>query len=149
METARKTSTGDLPTDYDPMTADVTAIENNANDKMTRYKLQMQMRTAPAWRPAPDTTMYGVVVAMAMGESGFGEYPIITYKLEDGSYVRIHAFHTLLRDKLSELKTDVGSEQFVTYLGLVLKNSSKDKPEAELEATDRYHMYDVADATTV
>jgi hypothetical protein len=148
MATARK-NTSDLPADYDPATADVAAIENNANDKMARYKLQMKMRTAPAWRPAPNTTMYGVVVDMGIGESGFGEYPIITYKLEDDSYVKVHAFHTLMRDKLAELNTVKGSEQFLTYLGLTLKNSSKDKKEDELEATDKYHMYDVADATTV
>lgn len=95
---------------------------------------------APAWRPEPGTVMAGEVVGMHMGpDMGYGEYPIVTYKLDSGEYVAVHAFHTLLRQTLAELKTDIGKRQILSYMG---KRQKTNPTEEEVKkGLDSYHDY--------
>lgn len=106
---------------------------------------RMQRDTAPAWRPEPGTTMAGTVEGFRIGrDTGYGEYPIVVYKLDNGEVVSVHAFHTLLRDQLKELGTKKGKRQIIHYGGLQKKTKATD--EEREKGRDEYHMYYVKNA---
>jgi hypothetical protein len=105
----------------------------------------MNRDIAPAWRPEPGTTMVGTLNGLRMGrDGGYGEYPILIYTLDDGSVVSLHAFHTILRDQLREMKPKTGDRHLVHYIGKLETNASVKKSDD----TDRtyYHMYYVKNA---
>lgn len=113
---------------------------SKAAQELEDYYARMEARTAPGWRPMPGTTERATVIGMAMRTDGdYEDYPMITYKRTDGTRFTVHAFHQMLRDRLAELKTDIGVEQFITYIG--------PRPHSKLKNTDdtpkQYHMYDV------
>jgi hypothetical protein len=57
--------------------------------------------TAPGWRPEPGDVLIGEVAGLDERPGFAGEvYPIVTVHCEDGSYVAVHAFHTVLRGEL-------------------------------------------------
>jgi hypothetical protein len=117
------------------------------------YFERMNVRTAPGWRPDPGTTERATVIGLALREGEYGKtpeeriYPVITYKRKDGSTFAVHAFHQVLRERLAELKTDIGVEQYITYIGPKMGPDEKDPSKEEV----KYHMYDaenVGDETT-
>lgn len=127
-------------TDYDP--------SKDANEIEAYFERQAQ-RTAQGWRPNAGTTLKGEVIGLRMGSSEYGDYPIVVYKVldmfrRDGSKVdhadtvSLHVFHQVLRERMMELKTDIGSQHFISYLGQVESNSRNDKDGAPVQ----YHHYD-------
>jgi len=131
------------------------------NDNVTELEAFFAAKdrdTAPAWRPDPGTTMAGEVQGFRMGglpanAGGYGIYPIVIYKLDDGNVVSVHAFHTLLQDQLRELKgqgkAKRGARHFIYYDGVKETNKSKRENEGK-DANDKdrtkYHSYYVRDA---
>lgn len=119
-------------------------------NELEDYFKRMEQAKAPAWRPDPGTTVVAEVIGLSMRESadGYGMYPCITYKMEGGAVLNVHAFHTMLRERLAELKTDIGVKQVITYAGL--RNKTKPNAKGEIE---QYHDYYVenfgADDTSV
>ena len=127
-----------------------------AAQEAENYFARMEQRQAPAWMPEPGTTIRGTVKALRMGgltadEGGYGRYPIIIYRVVgirnpgeadfnvgDHGDIAVHAFHTLIRERLAELKTAPGSDQFVTYLGTRESRNRKDKDGKPVA----YHNYD-------
>jgi|SRR3954464_9009181 len=122
-----------------PMT--ISKAAQAIEDDMIAYENRMKLRKAKAWMPEPGTTIRATVIGMAMREGDYGPYPVITYKKADGDIVAVHVFHQVLKGQLSDLKTDIGVEQYITYLGKTEKN----KPtEAEIKDNrTTYHDYDV------
>ena len=91
------------------------------------YFERKAVRMAEAWMPAPGTTFRGLVIGLRMGgqNSPYGLYPVVVYKdLADNSTKAVHAFHQTLRDKLAELKTDIGSIQWISYEGVRVTNAT-------------------------
>jgi hypothetical protein len=114
--------------------------------EMDAFLQRKALNTAPAWMPEPGTVVAGTVAGLRMGnDNGWGVYPVVVYKLDDGSYVSVHAFHTLLRERLAELKTDIGVRQILSYDGKKSKNNATDE-EREADR-DKYHMYYVENAS--
>ncbi len=101
------------------------------------YYERLKLAKAPAWIPTPGTTIMGAeVVGREIRTSDWGPYPAITYKLPTGECVVIHAFHTILRNKLAELGTNMGDRQNITYIGKVTRT------EDEMKAgKNEYHDY--------
>jgi hypothetical protein len=121
--------------------------------EMEDYFERMNVRTAPGWRPEPGVTERATVIGLALREGTYGKtvedrtYPVITYKRKDGSTFAVHAFHQVLRDRLAELQTDIGKEQYITYIGPKMGPAEDDPNKMEV----KYHMYDaenVGDETT-
>lgn len=103
------------------------------------YFARRELAKAPAWRPEPKTTVVGTVIALTMRDSGYGLYPVVSYKGDDGTVFAVHAFHTLLRQMLAELKTEIGSKQIITYEG---KRQKTNPTEEEIKkGLDSYHDY--------
>ncbi len=118
-------------------------------NELEEYFERQEQRTAQGWRPEPDTTMKGEVIGLRLGSSEYGDYPIVVYKvlgmfdragkpLPHRNTVSLHVFHQVLRERMAELKTEIGTQQFITYLGQVESNSRKDKDGEPV----KYHHYD-------
>jgi hypothetical protein len=119
-----------------------------AAQEIEEFFQRKQLNTAPAWMPEPGTVMAAEVVGLRMGaDNGYGTYPVIVYKLDSGEFVSVHAFHTLLRARLAELKTEIGKRQILSYDGKKRKN--KATPEEIEKGLADYHMYYVENAGEV
>lgn len=104
-----------------------------------------EIDTAPAWRPEPGDHMIGTVIGFRIGTtSDYDDYPIVIYKTDEGATISVHAFHTLLRERLQELGTKKGVRQILHYGG---KQKKANPTEAEKQkGLDEYHMYYVQNA---
>ena len=112
----------------------------NAQTDMEAFRQRKAFAKAPAWRPEPGSIIRGTVVGMRMSEdNGYGKYPIITYLTHDteADYFSVHAFHTLLRNRLAELKTEIGKDQILSYDG----KAESIKRTKEKGETVEYHDY--------
>lgn len=122
----------------------MTTKKNNDVAEIEAYMAMMESKTAPAWMPDANESLFGEVIDLRMGSGDHGPYPIIVIRADYG--VRsVHAFHTLLRDGFKEIGVRKGMRVGITYKGLTLKNSAKDIPEEKREKTDFYHMFFVVD----
>lgn len=103
---------------------------------------KIALASAPAWRPNPgDTLLNPTVVGVRKGGVGgeYGTYPILVVESTDGDILAIHAFHTLLRDRLAEIKPTPGTViESITYLGEKITNASAGKDEKDQTS---YHHY--------
>ncbi len=125
---------------------------SKAAQEIEAFFERQRLHSAPAWRPEPGGMLVGTVVGRRMGQdNGFGEYPVIIYKTEDGNYVAFHAFHTLARDILKRIGVADGARHAIVYSGLVKKASPTE--EEIKKGNDEYHSYygedlDKPDAST-
>jgi hypothetical protein len=87
---------------------------------------------APAWRPEAGEKLVGQIVVISERTGGFGRYPIVTLRQDDGSDLAIHAFHSVLSSRLAEVQPKPGERLGVKYEG---------KVEG---AKQPYHSYKVA-----
>lgn len=122
-----------------PKTPEMTEAE-----RLAMFSERMMVAKAPAWMPAPGDVMVATVIGLSMREGDYDPYPCVTYRKDDGSVVNVHAFHTLLRERLAELKTNMGSKHILTYNGTRDKNQLNAKGE-----TESYHDYYVEDYNAV
>lgn len=93
---------------------------------------------APAWRPDKDDpkTVKGQVVDVVMGpDFGWGRYPIVTIRQQNGEDLAIHVQATILRSELAERRVGKGDDLEVAYLGKRAPKSGNGKP---------YHVYKVS-----
>lgn len=105
---------------------------------------------APAWKPALNDTLTGRPVAVRLSPEsaeGYVEYPIVTFRLQDGSYINFHIYHGIARAELRDradalaaaIKADGGAKDWtMVYLGEHITNKTKDLP-AKDQTT--YHLY--------
>jgi hypothetical protein len=84
------------------------------------------------WKPEQGDTITGTIVDIDVTEGAYGPYPVLDFQLEDGT-VSVHAFHDLLRRKLSSRGAQVGELVSITYRGRAGNGTEK---------TDAY-LYDV------
>ncbi len=94
---------------------------------------------ADAWRPAEGDILLGYVSELGIGNSKYGDYPILTVQTADGA-LAVHAFHTVLRDKLLELEPSIGEQIAIKYLGRKLpRNADKGATLAD-DGYESYHV---------
>jgi len=106
-------------------------------DEFARYQEDMKLAKAPAWMPTPGTTVRAHVIAMSMRTTEYGTVPVLTYETPGGEVFTVWAFHSVLRERLAELKTDIGSDQYLTYVGT---QTSKKRVDSEGKP-QKYHDY--------
>lgn len=68
------------------------------------------------WRPEPGDVLTGTVSGIEKGWSDYTNsfYPIVTVKQEDGTLTSVHCFHEILRQRMIDLRPEIGSEITVT-----------------------------------
>jgi hypothetical protein len=101
----------------------------------------IRIRGALAWRPSPGDMLDGKVVKLLARESEFGVYPVVVMDTGDATYVAVHAFHTILRDGLRELKAAPGDDLVIMYQGKLESKNSAGKNAAGEEVKRAYHSY--------
>lgn len=101
----------------------------------------LDLALAPAWRPGEGETLTGAVAHREMRTTDYGAYPVLYIEKDDATLVAVHAFHSTLKAGLVERQPQKGEFISITYAGLKLSNSRKDKGGNPVE----YHHYVVTD----
>ena len=80
--------------------------------------LRIALDTAPALRmTAGQTIERATFLTARMAEGGeYGAYPVAFFNV-DGNVVALHAFHTILRNKIVELAPKPGEDFTIHYVG--------------------------------
>ena len=81
---------------------------------------------APAWKPEPEGTLIGEIVELTERDGGYGSYPIVTVRQDDGQVLAAHAFHTVLAQQLAEHRPAIGERIGIKYKGKT--RSSGERP---------------------
>lgn len=84
---------------------------------MTEAAAQQDSEYAIGWKPTPGDKVGGKVISVDARDGSYGVYPIVTLEDEGGTQVAVHAYHTVLRQKLAKRRPKVGDELEITYIG--------------------------------
>lgn len=151
-------------------TPKVTPSNTDGNaTRLAEVRRKIALQTAPAWMPNGEngegSILTGAVEMVRRGDSEYGAYPIVVLSVHSidpnpdglvgGSFVAIHAFHSLLQDELLKLRPVTGDVLTFAYMGQQETNQSKRDYAAAVQAangddakivkaqTDRtfYHLY--------
>ena len=97
-----------------------------------------EILSAKAWRPAAGESITGTVANLRRQDDEYGGHVVVTLNeslSEEPVFTAVHAFHSVLKKQLSDLKPGKGAQLQITYLGKV---EGKNQP---------YHSYVVIDPT--
>lgn len=98
-----------------------------------------EIMTAKAWRPNPGEAISGTVANLRRQDDEYGGHVVVTLATgaegDQPVYAAVHAFHSVLKKQLSDMKPSKGDPLKITYLGKV---DGKNQP---------YHSYLVQDPT--
>jgi len=86
---------------------------------MTKSSLRDRLnQEVEGWRPEAGDEILGEVVTVDTREGDYGPYPYIEVEDEaTGKIVGVHAFHTLLKNEISQKRPQVGDTLGVKYHG--------------------------------
>ena len=102
----------------------------------------IKIRSALAWRPSEGDILEGTVKKLLARTSDFGVYPVAVIDTGDANYTAVHAFHSILRDALKELKTKPGDDIVIVYQGKIRSNKPYGYDAETNEPLFRsYHSY--------
>lgn len=110
----------------------------------TTLAQRIAINSAPGWMPKPGDTLIGELVGVRIGGNDgpkdYGKYPVLVFRrLDDNTYVALHAFHTLVRTPIVEMLKDkrlgVGGNAVVSYLGV------RNEDATETSDKNKYHAY--------
>jgi hypothetical protein len=133
------------------MTNDTSAFEAEFADKssdfpaksadmrqaMQELEIKLELDYADAWLPEEGESILGVITSISMGpDAGFGSYPIITILTNDGESKAVHAFHTVLKERLIDIRPAVDEIIGIKYVGHVM-------PEDGTKNVNDYYAYKV------
>jgi hypothetical protein len=141
---------------------------SKTKDQPTEEPTQEDFEQAPGWRPNKGERLTGVLSRRDIMENKWGKYAILTFAVsnrgdyrvntdsnasegealpfEEGDFLAWHAFHTVARNALQELRPQMGKEYEVTYLG---QKRIKGKPKDSTDPRDYYHAWTVRDTSIV
>jgi hypothetical protein len=120
------------------------AVPSDAAFDIAKRDRALAMLDAKAWKPSPGDILTAPLVALRRGgeNSEFGVYPILVFERMDGypfpfdteNFVAFHAYHTIVRDALAEIKPRPADKPILTikYSGRVQFGTSVDGPDGTL-----------------
>ena len=78
------------------------------------------------WKPKPGVVMEGEVLDISSGYSTYKDenYPILTIQPAEGEPKDVHCFHEVLRNKILQLRPQVGEKVGIKYLGKTKKKGN-------------------------
>lgn len=117
------------------------------------FEERMAIATAKGWIPkqegSPQALMDAEVISLQTHhDTSYGDSPKIIYRLTDGSYVAVYAFHQVLRERLAELGTKIGSRQNLQYLGSQTSRTRLDS-DGNPQRYESYYVENVGDELKV
>ena len=93
----------------------------------TTVPLRVRIESAVAWAPQPGDILDAYLVAVVKRTSQYGTYPVLIFdRGEDTMFAAFHAFHSIARDKLKELKPARGERVVIAYPGPQESRQRKD-----------------------
>lgn len=88
---------------------------------------------AAAWAPQPGERLTGRIEGFATYDAGWGRYPILVIKPDDGEPVAVHAQRQVLSRELAKLQPVAGEPIAIRYDGQVERS----------DGSGSYHRYTV------
>jgi hypothetical protein len=87
---------------------------------MSSIRDELDMPVAKGWRPKPGDALVGKVLRVETAQSDYGEpYPLVTILTDEGQYIAVHAFHSVLKNEFAKTKPARGDEIGLRYIGKV------------------------------
>lgn len=90
-------------------------------DSMYDSLLNQVDKMPEGWRPEPGSTLVGRVNDISEGSSEYGDYPLITVEMHNGSMVAVHCFHAALKNeierKITQGRLNIGDDIAFKYFG--------------------------------
>lgn len=84
---------------------------------LTAQQVAQLTAQAPGWRPnKKGSILDGTVLAVKIGTSQFGQYPIVFVVMED-KVTAVHGFHRVLMNELMSQRPDKGDRIYIETLG--------------------------------
>jgi hypothetical protein len=74
---------------------------------------------AQAWKPDPGDVLVGEVIELSERDGGYGSYPIVTVRQDNGEEAAFHAYHTVAASQLAEQRPAIGERVGIKYRGRV------------------------------
>lgn len=100
--------------------------------------MRVRIEAAAAWRPAAGDILEGTLVAVTRRETEYGAYPCLIIDHGNGeAFSAFHAFHTIAKAKLQDLKPTAGERITIAYPGQQASRKRKDATGEPVE----YHPY--------
>jgi hypothetical protein len=99
--------------------------------------------TAEAWRPTPgEFRTFKLIMVRRGRDAGYGAYPVLICENDENGVFALHAFHTLDKETLSEIRPAKGATLTYFYGGLRETNASrKDFDSGKIEEKDRKYYH--------
>lgn len=89
--------------------------------------LNLDLQSAKGWRPKKGDELVGTLVSISRGWSDWASafYPILTVEKGDGSLTSVHCFHSVLVNRVMDLKPRVGETVGIKCHGQEKTNDGK------------------------
>jgi hypothetical protein len=84
---------------------------------MSSINDQLDREYAQAWRPAPGDKLVGEITDLSVFDAGYGDYPVVTVRTDDGTERSFHALHEVAQSELARVRPAVGDRIGVRYDG--------------------------------
>lgn len=137
----------------DPTPAKKTAPAKKTGDQPLTFAERAALNNAPAWRPEPGGEFHGKLIGVRRGgsdgEKDYGFYPVLV--LRDNAtdqFIAVHCFHSVLVERLAEIKPKKGDVLHGVYHGEMTTNATKDLPEKDRTTYHSYYVEREGDDTT-
>src|SRR5215469_1815617 len=83
--------------------------ENQPYSNLQDVQKEIDEGFAEGWRPEVGDMIVGVVTDISSYEGKFQDIvPVITIERDDGTKVAVHCYHTVLKNRILELKPNIG-----------------------------------------
>lgn len=119
-------------------------------DRLVAVRERIALQTAPAWMPNEGAILTGELKLVRKGDSEYGAYPVLVMSVMSadpdttpdgapivgGSFVAIHAFHSLLQSELLKVRPKPGDVLTFAYMGQQETNESKRNYAAAVQAAN-------------
>lgn len=128
--------TDSFDADFSNKTADFPTKNDDMQTALQELEYQLGQDYADAWMPDEGDSIIGVITTISVGHSEYGQYPILTILTPDGEMKAVHAFHTVLKDRLIDMRPKVDEIIGIKFLGHVL-------PEGGTKGVNDYYAYKV------
>lgn len=110
--------TGNLADELRTITKEPEPAQDHPYRRMSMEEL-LDAEAADGWRPEPGSRVGGTVVAISTGgiRSQYGSYPLLTLRQTNGEFIKVHAFHDVLRNALRSKMVGEGDDVLIRYEG--------------------------------
>ncbi len=90
---------------------------------MTNLTEALDREFPEAWRPDPGDKLVGTLVDVSEYDGGYGAYPVLVIRGDDGAEHAWHAMHSVARGEVGRLQPRIGERLGVKYLGKQISKS--------------------------